>query len=350
LHRLHLVAALLLVLLLAGCQAAGPTAPAPPAPGAPAAVPGAQPTPDAAAARLPRPAADVAMPEHLIVSSVAFWDEQHGLLAGTAECPGTCQPMLARTADGGKSWRLLARGGASVRTLSVTGSADVWADAGDCSNGCRGWLLASHDGGATWAEVAGDGAEPSFVAGGTGWALGLTGANLRATHDGGHTWTALEQPCTGQPYDARALSFPTAAKGWLLCSGQPGAGSQAKAVYATTDGGKSWTTAVEVPFTGGVVNGLPRGGYAGGIFFRPDGHGWLWMARGGFFASADGGRNWEGLLLARPESAEVRSAWFLSDTLGWVVRQNMEQGRWELLQTRDGGQSGTLLQSWALPK
>lgn len=236
--------------------------------------------------------------------------------------------------------------------LSVSGSADAWA-LQECagSGGCSTALHASHDGGKTWAVVAHDVVAPSFISDQVGWAVSRSPARPGplATRDGGKTWTELPLPCTGESSNPNGLHFADAQRGWLLCAGQPGAGSQAKAVYATADGGKSWTPAVEVSFSAGSVNGLSRGGYASGLFFLADGHGWLWESRGGLFASAGGGKNWLGLPTAQPESIEVSSAWFLNPTLGYLLRRNIGQGRTKLLLTRAGDQSGTVLHSWQRP-
>jgi photosystem II stability/assembly factor-like uncharacterized protein len=117
-----------------------------------------------------------------------------------------------------------------------------------------------------------------------------------------------------------SVSFPDATNGWIACAGEGGAGTAAKAVIATTDGGSSWTVraAVTIPGEPGTTGTIPFSDYMAGIAMRPNGTGMAWMGRGTTLRTTDGGRTWVAmppgdfdLVIASAGSAPTDRDWAL---------------------------------------
>ena len=62
---------------------------------------------------------------------------------------------------------------------------------------------------------------------------------MGGTTDGGLTWHNYD--VRGLPFATTALSFPTAQDGWLVAQWYAGPSRHASAVFATTNGGVTWT-------------------------------------------------------------------------------------------------------------
>jgi len=84
---------------------------------------------------------------------------------------------------------------------------------------------------------------------------------LYRTSDGGITWISMKVPFSGGD-----LNFLDANNGWVLADLGVGAGSNAVAVYQTTDGGASWNqTYTNDPNQPNAKDSLPLGGIKSGL-------------------------------------------------------------------------------------
>lgn len=295
------------------------------------------------------------LPDDFVPSAVAFWTAAEGLLVGTAGCPERCEGVVARTRDGGRTWQVVHRGGNRVWDVATVSGGRAWATVSSCGHvgdtNCARSLLRTDDGGHAWrsvdegevSRVSGRSlAAPSFADPQHGWSLPPDPpepeepAGLLASADGGKTWRPVPAPCESKWHEPAGVSFPAPRTGWLVCAGQPGAGQQMKALYRTDDGGRTWE----------LVRDLSGAGYVDGVFFRPEGRGWVWMSRGSLLATADGGRDWEVLDVASPEVIEARSVWFISETEGFAVLQDNERRVWRLDATRDAGKTWSVVRTW----
>lgn len=199
-----------------------------------------------------------------------------------------CIYTLSTSSDSGRSWREQASQPPIRRSqLSMVrhGALDAWIHA-------FGSALAS------------DGSLDSTPAGG----------QFLVTHDAGATWQERPDPCTfGWFGDALSLSVD-ATRLWLVCGGQPGAGSQGpKAVFTSADDGASWDTVWKTAFSPGYVHGI--------VAISAD-RALLGSARAGgsVTETLDGGHTWS-LAFQEPEDrdAGVFVLPFADALHGWAV-------------------------------
>jgi photosystem II stability/assembly factor-like uncharacterized protein len=273
-------------------------------------------------------------------ASVAFWDAENGLLAGRLyrdEGRSRSDGAVAMTHDGGTSWRLAYRTNSQVDGLAVVGERTAFATLGYGNTK----IITTGDSGRTWKDWPGSQelSQPSFQTPETGWAVSDRG--LMAWSSG--RWAPIPDPCEGVVVD---LSFPEGGdgRGWLACSFEGGAGQEPKAIYETTDAGRSWDLRAGVwpigwgPSPGSSPgSGLSGYGYVSAISFLPDGSGWLAESRGTFYSTDDGGSSWrQHVGFQQPEVAFGTSVWQVDDLTGFVLEDRREM---VLHVSHDGGAS-----------
>jgi photosystem II stability/assembly factor-like uncharacterized protein len=213
----------------------------------------------------------------------------------------------------------------------------------------HGWLATDNtlwhttDGGTTWQPQF-DLPEPAeqivFTSPQQGWIATATG--YLVTDDGGATWLPtnasgpLHRPhwyrehCSGGTSRPASISFINDQQGWLLCSGEPGAGHQAKHVRYTDDAGQTWTTRSD---------SLPSFGAGASIFFLDAQQGWLTTGLGRAYHTTNGGHSWQPWGNVVIEAVRTKTwPFFLSEQHGFVVFWP-NQGTNLLVRTTDSGQS-----------
>ncbi len=136
---------------------------------------------------------------------------------------------------------------------------------------------------------------------------------LYKTDNGGLTWTS-----NPLPFGDGDLHFLDSANGWAMVNLGAGAGSNAIAVYQTTDGGANWTrTYINDPTVSGAGNSLPLGGLKYGIVPLNMQTAWI----GGTVYSSDtvyvyrtddGGKTWSQIGLPAIPGAENSELDFLT--------------------------------------
>ncbi len=188
------------------------------------------------------------------LSGVTFQDETFGYASDAR-----MSPYLYVTVDGGRTWTRGAlpdgmtvgttnaaalvqrRADGTLRTLVSMGPADASAYS----------ILASGDGGLSWT-VAGTAVGlppngPKVAAAGEDRWVAVDSPNfpaVLASDDGGATWTsASDQVLSGA---AASVQFVNQSDGWMLavdtaCTSSPTCSTPASAIYATKDGGATWT-------------------------------------------------------------------------------------------------------------
>lgn len=178
-------------------------------------------------------------------------------------------------------------------------------------------IVRTNDGGITWYDVTppdvesiGEALETFFLDNNHVWLQKPDFNNfpnnglLYRTADGGLTWSI-----SSTPFSSGDLSFVDAGHGWMLADLGVGAGSNAVAVFQTTDGGATWTkTYTNDPNDSEAGDSLPLGGlksdlvpldmrtaWVGGVVYSP---GTVYL-----FRTDDGGQTWSPVDLDLPDGA-----------------------------------------------
>ncbi|MBX5465295.1 MAG: hypothetical protein IRZ26_07065 [Clostridia bacterium] len=187
------------------------------------------------------------------------------------------QPLhVLRTADGGRHWRDVGPRGAELGEGSAVGAAFL-------------------DARVAWIAVSGPAGAPGQMV-------------VWSTGDGGRSWSASRLDGPGFAVGELRIGFAGARDGWLLAAGDPALGLQAKALYATSDGGRSWRPVARSGMAPGL---LPEQGTLTGLTFLDGRRGWLGLLYRGsgtgrlpLFRTVDGGRTWQPQSLPLPASPE----------------------------------------------
>jgi photosystem II stability/assembly factor-like uncharacterized protein len=302
------------------------------------------------------------------VAQLDFTDAAHGWAAG--------QGTLLRTTDGGATWTALPAPRLSGHCLALgsvhfvspdlgyaiaagPGAASTGAGAPDAG----GQLLRTTDGGVTWAPVPGAPASPQAVcfSGPRDGYVGGPGRIWRTT-DGGATWSLAftEPPAApghapaGQPAgDAPELQCAGQDAAWVLFRGAGAAMLHVPYLaYATTDG-RAWHGVLEETMLESALRPalhLPDGpGTEPGPFsvisadaaafvgYTPPANGWgaapLDVATNGGSTLRSAGDV--------PAVNEPLAAAFLTPAQGWVVGENLKNGRFAIEATTNAGRTWT---------
>ena len=174
---------------------------------------------------------------------------------------------------------------------------------------------------------------------------------LYHTTNGGLNWTISSTPFSGGD-----LNFVDNNRGWMLADLGVGAGSNAVAVFQTSDAGATWTqTYTNDPNLPDASDSLPLGGlksdlvplnmqraWVGGVTYAP---GTVYLYR-----TDDAGRSWSQVNLKLPGGAENfelgidrDQMQFVTNTDGFlVVRMSGDSTQTAVYITSDGGDTWTL--------
>jgi photosystem II stability/assembly factor-like uncharacterized protein len=141
------------------------------------------------------------------------------------------------------------------------------------------------------------------------------------------------------------VSLVSPSQGWLLCTGQPGAGNQGKALYETPDSGTTWSQLLQVQLRGPPAGGIASYGYPQGIAFASNGAGLLWESRGTLYLTLNGGHDWTPLeSVARPEIDFASSASVVPGRAFALLSQGNRLYR--LVATSNGYQGWQTIRRW----
>jgi len=243
--------------------------------------------------------------QRLAPSAVAFVSRTHGILGlASPHCTGcVASGAIGMTSDGGTTWRVV------VRTHRRVVAVGYYKDGYDVS-------LEGH--GSLWTDESGRwhrSSKPSLSFRGycpKGWKPGYS-ADLVDTN--------IDTP-------------------WSICSGMPGVGLQAKAVYRGT------TRVAYTPAAGGKPSGgIGSYGYPIGIAGGNGcGFGIIWESRGTLYVSRNGGHHWHALpRVLRPEVDFGVWASTLGDA-GFVLLERNQHTR--LITTTDAGRTWRVVHRW----
>ena len=303
-----------------------------------------------------------------------FADATHGYLWGGPPTAQGVAPLWV-TSNGGRTW-VQAPVGPVVSDVSAIGS-NVWAVVGTCpisslpvTAACPATVDVSLNDGTTWhtttdppvseepgLSVADQDLELARITPLRAYVLsfaparvggGPSAGRLGYTPDGGQSWQTRPDPCPTYFDFGEEMAASGTDDLWMVCASQPSSGSQAKAVYRSSDGGQQWTltAAANAPVLSGNVSlpaagGLPLGGYVSPdslghenlAVLTPDAA-WLFPDRSGVFQTTDGGHTWSsvsGLAKAGLVGGGNGNIVFADADHGWVCE--VGAGLWR---TTDG--------------
>lgn len=249
----------------------------------------------------------------LLPNAVAFSDRQHGVLGtGLESCANAAfhcrlQGTISITSDGGKTWHVVLRTKRPV--VAVAHFHDTYYARTD-----DGVTFAADQAATDWRRRS----QLSFLGYcPKGWSRGIS-ADLVDTN--------IEKP-------------------WSVCSGTPGAGNVAKAVY------RGPRRVAFTPFAAhGGSGGISVYGYPIGIAGVDGSFGIIWESRGTLYVTRDGGYHWHALpKIAQPELdfgnwADVGA----SQGTGFVLLQRPAGNgeSWRLIETTDAGRTWHVVHRW----
>ena len=247
---------------------------------------------------------------------------------------------LVFTHDGGRTWQQYAKEATlpPIEGLDFVDHQDGWYWGGYP----RSFLSLTTDSGRAWQDLPSPPAGTTYVhfwtpKSGVSLALGNPGQAptvapaVYTSSDGGLDWRLAGRLPAIDAYAARhylTSSFPDPQDGWVMVGGEPGAGSQAKYLYHTSDGGRTWRLWAQASFnlaTGTATDSsLPIGWYVSTIFFRSKLVGYLSLNRGPVLETTDGGHTWQTVWSAffQPEAEYDRRIQFVNAKDGWLLAKS----------------------------
>jgi hypothetical protein len=239
------------------------------------------------------------------VSAVRFADARNGWLFN---------PALWATHDGGRHWRQLSLTGkvGAIAAANGLAFASVTPPGGGPTR-----LYTSRVGTDRWTPVPGvvPGNALTFY-GRAGWA-GLPPA-MWATSDLRH-WHKLPAFHAPRYYGAASLAAGSATRLVLLCTGPGGMGQEEKLLYASVNGGRTFSKVGPAPFAGFADRtdslAIPPGRPQVVTLAASSAAGWL-------DRSVNGGRTWRELSY-NDGGIGWRDMRYASPTVGWIVHGNL---------------------------
>jgi photosystem II stability/assembly factor-like uncharacterized protein len=261
---------------------------------------------------------------------------------------GSVPNVLFRTSDGGHTWQeaMLPRGHFGASQVQFVNAQDGWVLAG-FGGGAAGSqamdLFRSTDGGQTWTLVMPRPGNPpgtlpfAGLKTGMGWASATTGwitgcicaaqntVLLYRSQDGGVSWQpqSLPLPSLQAAITTQPPVFFSATEG-LLPVNFFSAGSTSLAVYATHDGGTTWSRSTLLSMAGSVWDFLTMQ------------QGWVVGANGTTLEeTSDGGQHWT-TITPSANFRHISQLDFVSAQEGWAISTATPAAP-VLLKTMDGG-------------
>lgn len=177
--------------------------------------------------------------QHAAPPDAFFFDAVNGWMAYWDQWGGITQTKLARTSDGGKSWRVISRGLIDSpvfadRNHGIAIKFDMYPNAD--------WLRTA-DGGRTWTELRiphlRQDARRCVYSGSTIWIVQEEGPNvtLFRTTDGGQSWEEFDGALPKDWAKLREIRFLNRNRGWVVAADESG---NEMRLLATIDGGRTW--------------------------------------------------------------------------------------------------------------
>ena len=170
-------------------------------------------------------------------------------------------------------------------------------------------LYVTGDNGRTWANISPAptvqflanpvyGKEIFFTDKYNGWivrsAYGKTEAIVLRTQDGGETWKVSS---LGDSNAISSIYFSSSTDGWIMTTWDATSNKESKALYATHDGGATWTAVMqnEIYNPNNPNQAIPMAGVITGMLFKDVSNGFVTLQTGALpkqYRTKDGGNTW----------------------------------------------------------
>jgi subtilisin family serine protease len=215
-----------------------------------------------------------------------------------------------------------------LSSVKAVNSMVVWAVGAANATAATGPVVVrTTDGGQTWTDVTAGLTGPGLycvaaVDGNHAWA-GTSGGAIFATSNGGVSWSQQAYPGTQSAF-IDGLWFFDANNGYAL--GDPAAGTGRFVVLKTTDGGTTWAHLANEP-----LGSSSEAGWNNSFWWNDPGHGWFGTNNTRVWRTTDGGGSWSAAASPGVNSVGVS---FNDNSTGLVAHDNGVVGR-----TTDGGQT-----------
>ncbi len=277
--------------------------------------------------------------------ALAALDAQHLVVVGT-DAANASRGAIAVSADGGRTWASRSLPTPSLNGVALNGSAVlVTADCPRASG--PGCVWSSTDGGQTFADLAQIPrlVRPALSDAHTAWLLtppvpGQISTLWRVTLPSG-TWAQTTPWCdVAVTPSAVGMIFTSSTDGWMACSGDVTDGREVRSLARVFNGGEN-DEVVATAGVPGLADTLPTGGTLAGLSMLEDGRGWLWT-QDALYASADGGKTWASVPVADGVVAQIRSAQFVTPTVGFAVLSGSPSAH--VARSTDGGRTWTIVE------
>jgi len=250
--------------------------------------------------------------------------------------------LIGRSTDAGKVWRVVAIPMYEMNTITldfpnavdgfaITGS-NLFGDAGVPSQ-TGNVLFRTTDGGSAWTRVASVPVQGpvEFVTPLDGWALplvpqGIGKLNIMHTINGGLTWQPVNPAPRGEtPHFAAPPHFFNAADGVAAATtSRSGAATSSYVVYATSDGGVTWSARPIAHLDGYQPQLSPISPTT-----------WVVATTTRIYRTTDGGTSWSSTASELPRSSLVEAVVFSSSSAGIAMISNPGQ----IFRTTNGGRT-----------
>ncbi len=274
--------------------------------------------------------------------ALAALDTDHLVVVGT-DAADPNRGAIATSADGGQTWASRSLPTPPLNGVALNGSTVlVTADCAQASG--PGCVWSSTDGGRSFADLAQIPrlVRPALSDERTAWLVtppvsGQISTLWRVTlpsGDWGQTTPWCDVPVT---FSAIGMVFTSSSDGWMACSGNVTDGREARSLARVINGGEN-DEVVATAGVPGLADTLPASGILAGLSMLADGHGRFWT-QDALYASTDSGKTWASVLVEDAVVAQLRSAQFVTPTIGFAVLAGSPTAR--VARTTDGGRTWT---------
>lgn len=264
----------------------------------------------------------------LVLNKVDFPSTDVGYAIGRKGSGTSSTYFTIKSTDGGDNWEVLdSLSNSWFIDLDFASESRGWVAGANFSNS-TGFIINTENGGNSWStQFSYPGLAVTsihFTDDLNGWASIASGDNLLNTTNGGNIW---EIKATGHSFSVKEIFFINDNFGWVVGSSSP---TLASKIIRTTDRGLTWQDVS--PPNIDILND---------VCFINEQIGWVVGNHGIVIKTTNGGESWLQISpLPYPVGPDFRSVDFVTETVGWIVTDEMFWGyESSIFYTTNGGET-----------